>query len=62
MVCGRLINFRNGRKFLTLLTFGYPFISFSFENDLSPLLFELIKQRYIRRMRMFGKSDIRLIS
>jgi len=24
LVCGRFINFRNGRKFLTLLTFGCP--------------------------------------
>jgi len=42
---------------------SYFFIHFSFENDLSPLVCEHIKQRYIRGMiAMFGKSDIRFLS
>ena len=41
------------------------FIRFSFENDLSPPLFEHVKQRYIRTQNiipMFGKSDVKFLS
>ena len=39
------------------------FIRFNFENDISPLQFEHIKQRCIRRIiAKFGKSDIRILS